>query len=314
MRPAVRTTTIASVLLVVFLAGAVSALTRVDRLRSSATLQEILYISSPKVLKRLSLGYEGLVADIYWTRAVQYFGNKHRGRRENYKLLAPLLEITTYLDPHLVVAYEFGANFLASPLPGGAGEPMRAVQLVENGIRANPDEWRLYYNLGFIYYMELNDYAKAAEAFGRGSVRPGAHPFLKIMAANMAQHAGEIETARMLWITTFESTHDKQIKYNAVVHLRALKVEQDAMNLEKLAGVYQERFGRRPASLNDLVSSGILPGVPVDPTGRPYKIMPDGTIQVQNPADFPFATKGVPPGYQAPLPDFSKLKLEVPIG
>ena len=25
----------------------------------------------------MSLGYDGLLADIYWTRAVQYFGGKH---------------------------------------------------------------------------------------------------------------------------------------------------------------------------------------------------------------------------------------------
>jgi tetratricopeptide (TPR) repeat protein len=312
MKPARRTTIIASVLLIACLSGVVFTLGRVDRLRSGASLQEILYISSPKVLKRLSLGYEGLLADVYWTRAVQYFGNKHRGRPENYQLLAPLLEITTYLDPHLVVAYEFGANFLASPLPGGAGEPERAVQLVEDGIRANPSEWRLYYNLGFIYYMEMSDYARAADAFARGSEQPGAHPFLKVMAANMAQHAGELETARMLWITTFESTQDKKIKYNAVMHLRALKVEEDVTNLEKLASLYQERTGHLPASLTDFVSAGMLPGIPVDPTGHPYKVMPDGTIQVRNPDDFPFITKGLPPGYQPPALDFSKMKLEIP--
>ena len=312
MKPARSTTVIASALLIACLSGTVLTLGRVDRLRTGATLQDILYISSPKVLKRLSLGYDGLLADVYWTRAVQYFGNKHHSDAGNYRLLAPLLEITTYLDPHLVVAYEFGANFLASPLPDGAGEPERAVQLVENGIRANPDEWRLYYNLGFIYYMEMSDYAKAADAFARGSMRSGAHPFLRILAASMAQHAGELETARMLWITTLESTHDKQIKYNALAHLRALKVEEDVTNLEKLVAAYRERTGRSPASLNDFVSAGMLPGIPVDPTGRPYKLMPDGMIVVRNPDDFPFITKGLPPGHQAPRPDFSKLKTDLP--
>ncbi|PYX82114.1 MAG: hypothetical protein DMG70_16545 [Acidobacteria bacterium] len=312
MKPARGTTVIASILLIACLSGTVFTLDRVDRLRTGASLEEILYISSPKVLKRLSLGYDGLLADVYWTRAVQYFGHKHRSNPENYKLLAPLLEITTYLDPHLVVAYEFGANFLASPLPDGAGEPERAVQLIENGIRANPDEWRLYYNLGFIYYMEMSDYAKAAHAFARGSERPGAHSFLKILAASMAQHAGELETARMLWITTFESTHDKQIKSNALAHLRALKVEEDVTNLEKLVARYRERTGRLPASLNDFVSAGMLPGISVDPTGRPYRLMPDGTIEVRNPDDFPFITKGLPPGRQAPRPDFGKLKMDLP--
>ena len=113
-----------------------------------ATLEEVLYISSPKALKRLSLGYNGLLADIYWTRAVQYFGNKHHDGAQRYDLLAPLLEITTTLDPHLLVAYEYGANFLASKPPNGAGMPERAIELVEYGIRNNPDDWRLYYEMG----------------------------------------------------------------------------------------------------------------------------------------------------------------------
>ena len=161
------------------LAGSALLLHRIDQLRPQATLEDVLYISSPKLLKRASLGYDGLLADIYWTRAVQYFGFRHHNGADGYKLLAPLLEITTQLDPHLTVAYEFGASFLAPPPPSGAGEPERAIQLMEYGIRNNPDDWRLYYDLGFVYYMNLQDYRKAADAFERGSKVPNAHPFLR---------------------------------------------------------------------------------------------------------------------------------------
>src|SRR5262249_54766906 len=151
---------------------------------------EVLFLSSPKWIKRLSLGYEGLLADVYWTRAVQYFGIKHVVAARDYSLLYPLLEITTTLDPKLVVAYEFGANFLAPTPPEGAGQPDQGIALLEYGIRNNPDNWKLYYNLGFIYYMELKDYQKAAEAFDRGTKIPKAHPFLRLLAAQMAGHAG----------------------------------------------------------------------------------------------------------------------------
>jgi tetratricopeptide (TPR) repeat protein len=313
MRPSRRITAIACALLVVFLGGAVFTLNRVDRLRTGSTLEEVLYISSPKVLKRLSLGYEGLLADIYWTRAVQYFGSKHFVGAEQYNLLAPLLEITTCLDPHLVVAYQFGSNFLAPKPPDGAGMPERAVTLMENGIRANPDEWKLYYGLGFIYYWELHDYVKAADAFERGSKRPDAHPFLKIMAAKMAQHAGDRETARMLWITTYESTNDEQIKYNATAHLQALQVEEQVLVLEKLVQQYREKRGHLPESFTDLVLAGILRGIPLDPIGQPYKLMADGRVEVHRPDDIPFLTLGVPPGYKAPAaPNLKHVKPELP--
>jgi len=160
-----RTIRIAAALLILSCAGSVFLLRLVDRLRENATLEETIYISSPRLLKHLSLGYEGLLADVYWTRAVQYFGEQHHNDSGEYKLLWPLLNITTQLDPHLVPAYEFGAAFLASRPPLGAGLPEQAIELVEYGIRNNPDDWHLYYDLGFVYY-DLKDYAKASDAFG----------------------------------------------------------------------------------------------------------------------------------------------------
>ena len=116
---------IAGACLVFSLAASALILHRTDQLRPRATIEEVLFMSSPKVLKRASLGYDGLLADIYWTRAVQYFGGRHYDDAQSYDLLFPLLQITTQLDPQLVVAYQFGASFLAPPPPNGAGQPER---------------------------------------------------------------------------------------------------------------------------------------------------------------------------------------------
>jgi tetratricopeptide (TPR) repeat protein len=295
-----RVMTAAGALLIVCLLTSVLLLLRLDRMRSGATLQEVLYINSPKALKRLSLGYDGLLADIYWTRAVQYFGGKHNAGTSGYELLAPLLEITTALDPHLTVAYDFGSNFLAPDPPNGAGQPERAVDLVQFGIRNNPDDWRLYYDMGFIYYLNLKDYAKAADAFARGSRVPHAHPFLKLLAAQMAQHAGEVQTARMLWTTTYQTAKDASIRANAVAHLRALRVDEDVTNLEALVAFYQRKTGHLPASFSELAGAGLLRGIPVDPLGQTYKLTSDGRVEVRDPDDLPFINKGTPPGYVPP--------------
>ncbi len=291
---------VVSLALAACMAGSVLLLRRVDQMRTSATLEEVLYIPSPKALRRMSLGYDGLLADIYWTRAVQYFGGKHRAGDRNLQLLAPLLEITTNLDPHLLIAYQFGANFLAPPPPNGAGEPHKAISLEQFGIRHNPDEWRLYYELGFIYYMELQDYPQAAKAFLDGSRVPNAHPFLKVLAAQMAQHAGEVETARMLWNTTYQTTKDPSIRANAAAHLRALQVDEDVSALESIIARYQQRAGRPPATFADLISAGMLRGVPLDPLGNAYKLMSNGRVEVGDPDNLPFIQKGLPPGYVPP--------------
>ncbi len=294
-----KVTVTASVVLLFSLASSVFLLRRLDQVRTTATLEEVLYLNSPKWVRRLSLGYTGLLADIYWTRAVQYFGSKHVVAARDYRLLYPLLEITTALDPKLIVAYQFGANFLAPRPPEGAGQPDKAVALVEYGIRNNPDNWKLYYELGFIYYyMEKKDYAKAAEAFERGTKVPNAHPLLRVLAARMAQHAGEIQTSRMLWQGAYATTQDDLIRKNAVMHLRALKVDEDITELEKMVARYREQTGVLPSSFNVLIGAGMLLGVPVDPDGKPYKLLVDGRIELRNPEDFPFVEKGLPPGYK----------------
>jgi tetratricopeptide (TPR) repeat protein len=303
MKPRQKVTMVASACLILSLAASAFVLDRTDRLRPQATLDEVLFLSSPTVIKRASLGYDGLLACIYWTRAVQYFGYRHHSFAASYNLLAPLLEITTHLDPHLLVAYEFGTSFLAPQPPHGAGQPERAIELMEYGIQNNPDNWRLYYDLGFVYYMELGDYKKAAETFERGSHVPNAHPFLKVMAAQMAQHAGEYETARMLWSATYQTTQDKQIRDNAVEHLRALRVDEDVQHLQEAVTRFGERTGRLPLSMAELVAAEGLAGTPVDPDGHPYKLTPEGRIEIRVPDDFAFATKGLPPGYK-PQPKF----------
>ncbi len=297
-----KVTVAASGVLIACMLGSVLALRQIDQIRTGATLEDVLFLSSPNMVKRLSLGYDGLLADIYWTRAVQYFGGRHVAGASHYRLLAPLLAITTTLDPHLVVAYQFGSNFLSPPPPNGAGMPDKAVELVEYGIRNNPNDWKLYYELGFIYYMDMKDYAHAADAFARGSQLPNAHPFLKVMAAQMAQHAGDTQMARALWTTSYQSSQDKQIRGNAIAHLRALRVEEDVNALQELVGQYGQKTGQLPRSMADLVSAGLLRAIPIDPTGRPYKLTARGLVEVEAPDEIPFIGKGAPEGYKPPAP------------
>jgi tetratricopeptide (TPR) repeat protein len=288
---------VAGSLAIVCLAGSVLMLRSVDRVRSGATLNEFLYISSPKLVKRLSLGYEGLLADIYWTRAVQYYGRTHHNGGGRYELLWPLLDITTQLDPHIVPAYLYGATFLTAAPPNGAGTPEKAIGLMEHGIRNNADDWHLYYDLGFIYYSDLKDYVKAADAFERGSRVPNAHPFLKVLAAQAAQHSGEVRTAQMLWSSVYETTKDKDIRENALWHLRALKVAQDVTALEDLLRTYRQSSGRFPSSFHELVRAGRLRQAPVDPKGNEYQLDAEGHVFISDPENFPFVDKGLPPDY-----------------
>lgn len=233
-------------------------------------------VRSGKLVKAMSLEYAPLMADIYWTRAVQYYGNKLARYETGFELLWPLLDVTTTLDPNLIVAYRFGSTFLSEAPPDGAGHPERGIELLQRGIQANPDQWRFYEDLGFIYYFELKDYVKASAAFAEGSKNPEAQIWMKVMAAKIAAEGESLSTSIFLWNEVYETTKDPQIKQNALKHLRLLRAEQDCKELDALADEYQKRTGRRAIRMSDLVQAGLLPRLPADPLGYPYVFGPDG--------------------------------------
>jgi hypothetical protein len=125
---------------------------------------------------------------------------------------------------------------------------------------------------------------------------------MPILAARMAQHAGEFDTARMLWFTTYQSTKDVIVRQNAVEHLRALQVDEDVTRLEQVVEKYRQQNGKLPKSMADLDRAGFIHGVPSDPKGQPYQLTAEGRIEVQDASHFYFITKGLPPGALPPQP------------
>lgn len=250
---------------------------RIDEERAAMHQErDELVLQSGKLVKALSLEYAPLMADFYWTRVVQYYGEKRAKHETNFDLLWPLLDLTTTLDPNLVVAYRFGATFLSEPSPRGANRPDLGVELLERGIRANPDYWRFYEDLGFVYYFERKDYAKASAVFEEGSKNPDAQIWMKVMAAKIAAQGESLSTSIFLWSEVYQTTKDAQVRQNALTHLQLLRVEQDCKQLDALVDEFQKRMGRRPARINELVQAGLLPRLPVDPLKYPYVIGPDG--------------------------------------
>lgn len=250
---------------------------RIDKERSAMHEErDDLVLRSGRLLKTMSLDYAPLMADLYWTRAVQYYGDKRTKHETTFELLWPLLDVTTTLDPSLLVAYRFGSTFLSEPSPRGAGRPELGIELLERGIKANPEYWRFYEDLGFIYYFDLKDYAKASAAFAEGSKNPDSQIWMKVMAAKIAAEGESLTTSIFLWNEVYETAKDPQVKENAHLHLQLLRVEQDCKQLNELANEYLKKTGYRPAHVIDLVHAGYLRGLPADPTGYPYVIGPDG--------------------------------------
>src|SRR5687767_2292209 len=162
---------------------------RTDQAKQFAESQ--LYLSGPAA-KRLSLSFNGLAADWYWMRSLQYVGRKivtHQETHNNQfgltdlssldlRLLAGLLEVATTLDPQFIPVYEYGAMILPEV------NPDRAIALLNKGIAANPSSWRLHQHLGYIHWQR-GEHVTASEIYAAGARLPGAPPWMTAMSARL---------------------------------------------------------------------------------------------------------------------------------
>jgi hypothetical protein len=115
---------------------------------------------------------------------------------------------------------------------------------------------------------------------------------MKTMAAKMAEKGDEIGTAIDLWTAVYENNQDTTVRDNAMKHLKSLRADMDIEELERRVQLYQERAGSLPATWADLVRTGILPGVPIDPSGAPYELRANGTVWVTDTEQMPFVGQG----------------------
>ena len=254
---------------------------RLDTLRPPAdpdAIDESLYVNG-KTARRMSLAFNGLAADWYWMRSLQYVGRKiindndvpldHLGLL-NLKLLAPLLDTATTLDPEFQDPYEYAAIVLPSI------NVNEAIRITKKGIEANPNAWRLYQHLGYIYWQQ-HDYQAASEIYGRGAQIADAPPWMEAMKAKMAADGGSRSTAREIYTRMYEQSADEKVRDMARKRLLQLDSLDQRDGLRKLFAAYQARTGKCPSSWKEveLVFRALriavdASGAPLDPSGTPY--------------------------------------------
>jgi tetratricopeptide (TPR) repeat protein len=271
-----------ALVVVLGLVCAVATVRWIDTRRPTGDLSvedESLYLSGTTA-RRMSMAFNGLAADWYWMRSLQYVGRKILRRPDNVelddlqtlnlKVLAPLLDTATTLDPQFMDPYEYAAVVLP------AVDVQEAIRITRKGIDANPTAWRLYQHLGYIYWQQ-RDYQAAGETYGRGASLPGAPPWMQAMKAKMETEGGSRSTAREIYTQMFEESTDNKVKDMARRRLMQLDSLDERDALRKIFELYKARIGHCPASwkevepvLKNLRVPVNSSGSPFDPSGKPY--------------------------------------------
>jgi len=230
-----------------------------------------LYLRSGRTADRLALTFDSLVADVYWIRTIQHYGRdyKNRDRTGRFELLEPLLDITTTLDPHFLIAYRFGAIFLSLSPPDGPARPDQAIALLEKGLAANPTRWQLAHDLAFTHYLYTGDYQAATGWFRKAMAMPGAPGWIGPLAATTAASGGDRAGARKMLaeLLAAEEPYIRRAAERTLAQLDALdRIDEVRTRID----LFRSRTGHDPSGWPEMIAAGVIPGPPVDPTGVPF--------------------------------------------
>jgi tetratricopeptide (TPR) repeat protein len=237
-------------------------------------------------LKDYSLGFNGLIADWYWMQSLQYIGGKVLKGGDNIsiddlnalnpRLLYPMLDNATTLDPQFIAAYTYGALVLP------AIDKEKAIAIAKKGIENNPKEWRLYQYLGYIYW-KLGRYDEASDAYQKGSEIEGAPIFMRMMTATMKTKGGSRDTAREMYRQMYDGAEDDQTKKSAEFRLKEIQSLDERDAIGAALQNFKERTGRCAARWSEILPLLRQVHLPagedfvidkendlVDPSGAPY--------------------------------------------
>jgi hypothetical protein len=236
--------------------------TNIDRFLERQAERELLYFPNARITKAAAFGYDNLYSDWIWLQTIQYYG-RHVISDRQYRYLAHMFDVLTTLDPHFIVAYNFGALLLATDdnnIPA-------ADKLLEKGMWNNPERWQPSFIRGFINYVFVRDFRQASRWFLVSARRPNAPDMAGRFAAFSLRKGKDMETSRALWVELYNRSNNSTERDLAQRYIAKIDRELAAGQLQKLAEEFQRRNKRPISSLHELVAGGLLKRIPEDPLG-----------------------------------------------
>src|SRR3989449_3791652 len=238
---------------------------RIEGEGRGGSVHPLLYLPSGKYLKVMALGFDGLLADALYLWSIQYYGNYDIKDRFDY-LERIYEQVITELDPHYLDPYLVGALIMTAE----ARKPEMALKLLDKGVRANPDQWIMPFEAGFLCYNDLHDYRRAAVYFEMAMRGPGVHPLVHRFQAEMYNRAGDKRTSLKEWLEIYKTTTDPSLRSVAPDHVHHLKGELGFADLKDAVSRFRDKEERAPRRLQEIVASGLLQALPRDPENGDY--------------------------------------------
>lgn len=185
------------------------------------------FVTDPEIMKAFSLGFNRVLSDFWWLAFVQYYGDRKAVQEERLKYAPFYLRNIVTLDPHFIRPYWFASFVFAGELK----RVKEAADILDQGIRNNPDDWSLPFIAGFNQSIYNADYKKAAYYYRIAANVKGAPNWLLEQAKIMETDAPALIKELRTWERLYKEG-DSMVKSKALTNLEVLwsKVYWEAPN------------------------------------------------------------------------------------
>lgn len=238
------------------------------------TLLQNLTYQDPEKLKAMTpQKYKSIMADLYWIRYIQfYFDNLDKPED-----LKKIMDIIAALDPHLPSVYYYTALSFVSGFSKRAAEPDKAVQILDQGIKAEATYWQLYPTKAIILAAYFHDYPRAQHVLIDAIMRPKAPNYLGFTLATLALRTKNYSLLQQVLSWQKKNYPTKKELAWIIPMQQWLESVKERKQLGNLIRLFYNRTEKYPINPWRYPREEIsLPGISFlsakDPAGYPYQL------------------------------------------
>jgi len=213
-----------------------------------------LYLPPVAVISRASLGHTEFMSDLVAARMNVYFGDQIATRGQ-HRWLHYYVNAATDLDPYFEAIYLRGATMVVYKGKAFTLEIFKdAEKILEKGTRFFPNNWNLWFQLGFNRAFEMTQLvpkdsesfhtfqSEGIEALRRATLFDGVPAHIVTLVSTMLSKSGKRDLAIEHLKRTYATVSDPEVRAQIGYRLNALIGEQ-----------YRDAYADEPARLQKMV-------------------------------------------------------------
>ena len=251
-----------------------------ERRALSVEMQTPTALPGP-LLRVSALEFKNVLADFLFLKGLVFIGASDerttvpKVSADEWQWLLNLLTSAADLDPMFIDTYYFAnANLVWD------GHLVRETNtLLDRARESRPWDWLPPFYMGFNCFYFLDDDAAAINYLTEASRRPDAPPGIASLVVRLSYKSSRTESAILFLQELLAQTEDQDRRKDYQLRLQTLS---NMRQIELAVAYYTKQYARAPVSVDDLIKTGILQGVPADPYGGKFYLDTDGRVRTSS--------------------------------